>query len=43
MSLRPFLAAAVPASTAMIARAAVPRGNPSMRLRDTLGTVFTDQ
>ena len=43
MSLRPSLAAAVPASTAMIARAAVPRGNPYMRLRDTLGTVFTDQ
>ena len=26
----------------MVARAAFPRGNPYMRLRDTLGTVFTD-
>ena len=43
MSLRPSLASAVPASTAMVARAAFPRGNPYMRLRDTLGTVFTDQ
>ena len=43
MSLRPSLASAVPASAAMVARAAFPRGNPYMRLRDTLGTVFTDQ
>ena len=27
----------------MVARAAFPRGNPYMRLRDILGTVFTDQ
>jgi len=27
----------------MVARAAFPRGNPYMRLCDTLGTVFTDQ
>ena len=43
MSLRPSLAGAVPASTAMIARAAFPRGNPHMQLRDTLGAMFTDQ
>ena len=43
MSLRPSLAGAVPASTAMVARAAFPQGNLYMRLRDTLGTVFTDQ
>ena len=43
MSLRPSLAGAVPASTAMVARAAFPRGNPYMRLRDSLGTVFTDE
>ena len=43
MSLRPSLAGAVPESTAMVARAAFPRGNPYTRLRDTLGTVFTDQ
>ena len=42
MSLRPSPAGAVPASTAMVARAAFPRGNPYMRLRDALGTVFTD-
>ena len=43
MSLRPSLAGAVPESTAMVARAAFPRGNPYVRLRDTLGTVFIDQ
>ena len=43
MSLRPFLAGAVPGSTAMVACAAFPRGTPYMRLRDTLGAVFTDQ
>ena len=43
MSLRPSLTGAVPESTAMVARAAFPRGNPYMRLRDILGTVFTDQ
>ena len=43
MSLRPSLAGAVPTSTAMVARAAFPRGSHYMRLRDTLGTTFTDQ
>jgi len=43
MSLRPFLVGAVPASTAMVARAAFPRGTPYVRLRDILGTVFADQ
>jgi transposase len=43
MSLRPSLAGAVPVSTAMVARAAFPRGNPYVRLCDTLGPVFTDQ
>ena len=43
MSLRPSLAGAVPASTAIVARAAFPRGNPYLRLRDTFGPVFTDQ
>src|SRR3954465_12169608 len=32
----------VPASTAAVARAAFPRGNPYLRLRDALGTVFSD-
>ncbi len=42
MSLRPNTCAEVPASTAAVARAAFPRGNPYLRLRDTLGTVFSD-
>ena len=43
MSLHPTPAVAVPASTAVIARAAFPRGNSYVRLRDTLGPVFNDQ
>ena len=43
MSLRCTLAGAAPASTAMVAPAAFPRGNPYMRLRDTLGAVFADR
>ncbi len=43
MSLRPSFAGAVPASTAMVARAAFPRGALYLRLRDTLGPVFTDE
>ncbi len=43
MSLRPSVASAVPASTAMVAHAAFPRGNPYMRLRDTLGPLSADQ
>lgn len=43
MSLRPTSAVAVPLSTATVARAAFPRGNSYLRLRDTLGPVFTDQ
>ena len=42
MSLRPNTCAEVPASTAAVARAAFPRGNPYLRLRDALGTVFRD-
>jgi transposase len=42
MSLRPTLSGNVPASTATVARAAFPRGNPYLRLRDRLGTIFTD-
>src|SRR5919199_2966557 len=33
----------VPKQTARIARAAFPKGSPYLTLRDTLGTVFTDQ
>jgi transposase len=42
MSLRPTLSVDVPASTATVARAAFPRGNPYLHLRDRLGTIFTD-
>src|SRR3954454_23863347 len=42
MSLRPQTCPEVPASTATVARAAFPRGNPYLRLRDALGTVVSD-
>jgi hypothetical protein len=42
MSLRPETRTEVPSSTAAVARAAFPRGNPYLRLRDALGTVFKD-
>jgi len=42
MSLRPHPIAPVPEDTARIARAAFPKGNPYLTLRDTLGTIFHD-
>ncbi len=42
MSLQPSSPAEVPSQTAAVARAAFPRGNPCLRLRDELGTVFTE-
>jgi transposase len=42
MSFRPTPCGAVPAETAAIARAAFPQGNVYLRLRDALGTIFTD-
>src|SRR5918911_3341559 len=42
MSLRPQPCPEVAASTAAVARAAFPRGNPYLRLRDALGSVFSD-
>ena len=42
MSLHPTVSGEDPASTATVARAAFPRGNPSLLLRDRLGTIFTD-
>jgi transposase len=42
MSLRPIPCRDVPAATAAIARAAFPHGSPYLRLRDHLGTIFTD-
>ena len=41
MSLRLTLSGDVPASTATVARAAFPHGNPYLLLRDRLGTIFT--
>src|SRR5215471_14830904 len=42
MSLRPQPLAPGPDKTARVARAAFPKGNPYLILRDTLGTVFQD-
>ena len=42
MSLKPVLIQPVPEETARVAQAAFPRGNPYLRLRDELGTIFTD-
>lgn len=43
MSLKPKPMEPVPEETARIARAAFPKGNLCLRLRDTLGTIYTDQ
>jgi transposase len=42
MSLHPHVIAPVPEETARVARAAFPKGNPYLLLRDTLGTIFQD-
>src|SRR6516164_9984079 len=42
MSLRPHALEPVPEETARVARAAFPKGNPYLTLRDTLGTIFHD-
>ena len=42
MSLKPRPIPDVPELTARVARAAFPKGNPYLRLRDDLGTVFRD-
>src|ERR1700741_2385014 len=42
MSLRPHALEPVPEETARVARAAFPKGNPYLTLRDTLGTIFQD-
>jgi transposase len=42
MSLQPGLVPPVPETTAHVARAAFPDGHPYLRLRDQLGTLFTD-
>jgi transposase len=42
MSLRPHTLEPGPEETARVARAAFPKGNPYLLLRDTLGTIFQD-
>ena len=42
MSLRAPLAYALPDETVRIARAAFPKGNPYMRMRDVLGPIYTN-
>src|ERR671939_633451 len=42
MSLKPSPIAPVPEETARVARAAFRKGNPLLKLRDELGTVFAD-
>lgn len=42
MPLKPELLAPIPEETARVAHAALPKGNPCLRLRDGLGTLFQD-
>ena len=43
MSLHPQPIAPVPEHTVHVAAAAFPNGNPSLTLRDQLGTIFQDE
>src|SRR5262245_36394496 len=43
MSLHPHIIASVPDETARVARAAFPKGHPSLTFRDALGTIFQDE
>ena len=43
MSFKPQPISPVPEETARIARAAYPKGNIYMQLRDTLGTIYEDE
>ena len=43
MSLRPQPLEPVPEDTVRVARAAFPKGNPYLTLRDQLGTIFQDE
>src|SRR4028118_344858 len=43
MSLKPLPIGSVPEMTVLIARAAFRKGNLYMRLRDELGTLYTDE
>ena len=43
MSLKPQPVCPVPQETARVARAAYPKGNLYMQMRDVLGSIFTDE
>jgi transposase len=43
MSLKALSIPPVPEETARVAHAAFPRGNLFMQVRDTLGTIYTDE
>jgi transposase len=43
MSLHPQMLVPVPEETARVARAAYPKGNLYLRIRDELGTIYKDQ
>jgi transposase len=43
MSLHPQPIQSVPEETARVARAAFPRGNPYLTLRDHIGPIFADE
>jgi transposase len=43
MSLKPLSTRDIPEMTVLIARAAFPKGNLYLRLRDELGTLYTDE
>src|SRR6266478_5138090 len=43
MSLHPHALAPVPEETVRVARAAFPKGNPYLTLRDALGSIFQDE
>ena len=42
MSLHPQVLCAIPEETARVARAAYPKGNVYLRMRDELGTIYKD-
>ena len=43
MSLKPQAVCPVPQETARVARAAYPKGNLYMQMRDVLGSIYTDE
>ncbi len=43
MSLHPQVLCPIPEETARVARAAYPKGNVYMRIRDELGTLYKDE